>query len=296
MSRKLRVAVVGMGLQGQRLVRALGASKHAVLAGTASERERGSFAALLKDKTIDVVVIATPNGKHAKQAITAARAGKHILCEKPLALTARQGRAVRAAAKKSGVRCFVNYHLRMHPEAQKAKKLIAQGSLGEVVYIEMLWAIGTAGQKKLPPLPLHMRWRESVKAGGGTTSARGVHLFDFLRFITGKEAVRVSGYSDKTRTAADQTAVAVIGLEGGAVAAITTSKVMPGADNRIAIMGTKGKLVLRDIFTSDPQALYTDVFDALAKGLSGAKTPLATAEDGIAADTIAQKALSLKRR
>lgn len=288
MSKKLRVAIVGMGLQGQRLAKAVATSKHTTLVASASERESGSFAAVLKNKDIDAVVIATPNDKHARQAIAAARAGKHVLCEKPLALTVREGRAVQAAAKKSGMRCFVNYHLRMHPEAQKAKRLIAQGKLGDIVYIEMLWAIGTVGQKKLPPLPLHMRWRESVKAGGGTTATRGVHLIDLLRYITGREAKVVGGYHDGSKTRVDRTATTLLLLDKKTPVVITTSKMMPGADNRITILGSKGKLELRDIFLSDPHALYTDVFDALAGALSGKKTPLADVEDGIAADALAE--------
>ncbi len=291
MSKKLRVAIMGMGLQGQRLAKATAASKRATLVATASERQPGSFAAVLKNKDIDAVVIATPNDKHTRQAIAAARAGKHILCEKPLALTAKEGRLIRAATKKNNVRCFVNYHLRMHPQVLSAKKLIKQGRLGDIVYIEMVWAIGSAGQKKLPPLPPHMRWRESVKAGGGTTSTRGVHLIDLLRYITGKEAKVVGGYHDGSRTRVDRTATTLLLLDKKTPVVITTSKMMPGADNRITILGSKDKLELRDIFLSDPHTLYTDVFDALASALSGRKTPLADVEDGIAADAIAHGTL-----
>ena len=84
--KKLRVAIIGMGLQGQRLAKAVTASKHAVLVATASEREKGSLRAVLKNKEVDAVIIASPNDKHAAHAIDAAKSGKHILCEKPLAL------------------------------------------------------------------------------------------------------------------------------------------------------------------------------------------------------------------
>lgn len=285
--KKLRVAIVGMGLQGQRLSRAVAASKHATLVATASERESGSFEAVLKNKDVDIVVIATPNHKHAAQVIAAARAGKHILCEKPLALSVQEGRAIQKAVKKHNVRCFINYHLRAHPSLQEAQKIVAKKKLGDLVYIEMCWAIGTTGQKKLPPLPPHMRWRESVMAGGGTTTTRSVHLFDALRFITGKEATGVSGWSDGTRTRTDQTATTVIAL-GATPAVITTSKMMPDADNRIVIYGSKGKCELRDVFAADPHSMYASVFDYVAQALNKKKTPLAELKDGLAADAITE--------
>lgn len=286
--KKLRVAIVGMGLQGQRLAKAVGMSKKAELVATASERERGSLEAVLKDTTIDAVIIASPNHKHAAQAVAAARAGKHILCEKPLALSVREGRAIAAATKKRGVQCFVNYHLRVHPEVLPAKKLIAQGTLGDITAVEALWAIGNYGEKKLPPLPAHMRWRESVAAGGGTTATRGVHLFDLIRFITDTDLHVAGGYTDGTKTRVDQTSIALLTLKNGAPATLTTSKLMPGADNRVVIYGSKQTLVLRELFSANPNEMYAAVVDHFADAVHGKKTPLATVKDGIATDALTE--------
>ncbi|MFA6519705.1 MAG: Gfo/Idh/MocA family oxidoreductase [Candidatus Paceibacterota bacterium] len=281
--KKLRFAVMGLGLQGNRLIQAIAGSHSAVLSATASEREKESFVQALKDKNIDAVVIATPNNQHAKQVVAAARAGKHVLCEKPLVLSMREARAIKQVVKKNRVHCFVNYHLRMHPEVQKAKGLIAKKKLGDLTYIEMQWSIGGLAQKNLPTLPSHMRWRENpVQAGGGALMARGVHLFDLLRFLTGQEAREVSAWSDATRTTVDRTAIGIFLLTTGIPAVITTSKSIPDADNRIVLCGTKGKLVLCDLFTADPHTMYTSVFDSFAGALRGKKTPLATLEDGIA--------------
>lgn len=282
--KKLRWAVMGLGLQGNRLVNAITSSRSTKLITTTSEREKGSFVRALKDKKIDAVVIATPNDQHTKQVIAAARAGKHILCEKPLALSIREVRAIAQTVKKNRVRCFVNFHLRMHPEVQKAKKLIAQKKFGDIAYIEMQWSIGGLAQKNLPVLPLHMRWRENIaQAGGGTLVGRSVHLFDLLRFLTGQEVREVRAWSNTTRTTVDRTAIGIFTLRSGVPAVITTSKSIPDADNRIVIYGTKDKLVLRDLFTADPHTMYVAVFDAFADALCGKKTPLATLEDGIAA-------------
>ncbi|MDO8514601.1 MAG: Gfo/Idh/MocA family oxidoreductase [bacterium] len=291
--KKVSWAVTGLGLQGNRLMKAIASSHNAKLVATASEREKGSFVEILKDKSIDAVVVATPNDAHAKQVTAAARAGKHILCEKPLALSLRKASAIAHAVKKTRIRCFVNYHLRMHPEVQRAKTLIKQKKLGDLTYIEMQWSIGGLAQKNLPPLPRHMRWRENpAQSGGGALMARGVHLFDLLLFITGQEAREVRAWSDATSTTVDRTAIGIFTLRSGVPAVITTSKSIPHADNRIVIYGTKGKLVLRNIFTADPHTMYAAVFDAFASELKGKKTPLATLEDGIAAVAMAEAFLT----
>lgn len=287
--KKLRVAVLGLGLQGQRLIRAVEASKYAVLAATASEREPGSFEAVLSNKDVDAVIIASPNHKHAAHAIAAAKAGKHILCEKPLALSVREGRAIEAAVKKAGVQCFVNYHLRAHPDVLEAHRLIKAKKLGDIVAAEMMWAIGNYGDKKLPPLPAHMRWRESVQAGGGTTTTRGVHLFDLLRFITGQEIKVVAGWHDGTKMHVEHSATTLLELTNKAPVTLTTSKTLPGADNRAVIYGTKNKLELRNLFLDNPHDMYTHVVDYLAAALHKKKTPLATLKDGLAADTITEE-------
>lgn len=290
--KKLLFGVVGLGLQGRRMIQAMKSAKHAELAGTASRHTGESFSALLK-KDMDAVLISTPNDKHSKQIIAAANAGKHILCEKPLALSLREARAIAQAVKKNRVKCFVNYHLRMHPEAQKAKRLIAQKKPGDITYIEMHWSIGGLAQKTIPTLPLHMRWRESPsQAGGGALMARGVHLFDLLRFITGREISEVRAWSDATSTAVDRTAIGVFLLDSDVPVVITTSKSIVDSDNHIAIHGTRGKLILRDLFTSDPHTMYVATIDAFADALRGKKTSLATLDDGIATIEITEAFIS----
>ena len=289
MQRKVSWVVMGLGLQGNRLIRTLQQSSNAVLVGTASERERRSYARALKNTLVDAVAIATPNDQHAPQVIAAAKAGKDILCEKPLTLSLQEGRRMQHEVKKSGVRCFVNYHLRMHPEVTRARQLIAKKKLGVLTYIEMQWSIGDLAQTKLPPLPSHMRWRENPKkAGGGALMARGTHLFDLLRFITSKEVVAVYGWSDATKYTVDRTMVSICILEGGIPVVITTSKAMPNTDNHITIYGMKKNLALRNVFQSDPNELYRKVFDAVTNARQGKKTALATLEDGIAAVQLAE--------
>lgn len=286
--KKLRWAVMGEGLQGRRLMRAIKNSAHAELAASASERRRGSFAAALASKQVDAVAIATPNNEHASQVIRAARAGKNILCEKPLALTLHDTRRMERAIRTNRVRCLVDYHLRMHREVGRARKILSQKKLGRLTYIEMHWSVGgLAG--KAPKLPLHMRWRENpVRSGGGALMARGVHLFDLLRFLTGEEVVEVRGWSDATARTVDKTAVAICILESGTPAILTTSRGIPNANNRVMVYGTKGRLELHGLFTDDPQKMYERVFAMYAEARRGERTLLATLDDGAAAVAIAE--------
>ncbi|MBI2096700.1 MAG: Gfo/Idh/MocA family oxidoreductase [Candidatus Sungbacteria bacterium] len=171
----------------------------------------------------------------------------------------------------------------MHESVKRARELVAKNKLGKLTYIEMKWSIGTLGQTKLPPLPRHMQWREKVlQAGGGAIMARGVHLFDLLRFITGMEINEVRAYMDNTPSTVDRTTIGIVLTDKKTPVVIVTSKIIPEADNSIALHGTKGRLIIRDLFSSDSGTLYTKVFDEFARAQNGKKTVLATLEDGLA--------------
>jgi 1,5-anhydro-D-fructose reductase (1,5-anhydro-D-mannitol-forming) len=284
--KKIGWAVVGMGQQGERLARAISACGQELVA-TASERQPGSFAMALRDPKVEAIVVATPNDAHMAAVIAAAKAGKHVLCEKPLALTSKEGRAMAAAVRKANVRCFMNYHLRMHEEAQRTREVLANGSLGDITHIEIHWSVGGLADKA-PPLPSHMAWRDDPKrAGGGALAARGTHLFDLLRYLTGAEPRVAAAFSDATTRLVDRTAVGVL-LVNKTAAVITTSKAIREADNRIAFYGTNSKLVMRDILAADPQQLYEAIFEGFADELRGKKTELATIDDGLAAIALSE--------
>ena len=238
--------------QGQRLVAIVGDSKTRT-AGFAkrykvSHRFSSLKVLLTSDKKkhlIDAVYIASPNNMHARESLQAIRAGKDVLCEKPLALSIREGENIVREAKKGRVHFLVDFQLRQNPAIQEARKMIAQEKLGVLVYMDMHWSIGTLGQSALPKLPTHMQWREDLKrSGGGAVMARRVHLFDLVRFLIGQEITAVRSFTDASAHSVDRTAVGILELEKGTPALITTSKQIPSADNRIVIYGSKGKLTL----------------------------------------------------
>lgn len=137
---------------------------------------------------IDLVDICTPNNSHAEIAIAAARAGKHILCEKPLALDVPQARAMLAAVREAGVVHMVCHNYRFAPAVQLAKQLIAEGRLGRIYHFR-----GTFLQDWLmdPDFPLIWRLQKDI-SGSGTHGDLASHVIDLARFLVG-EIVEVVG-------------------------------------------------------------------------------------------------------
>ena len=139
---------------------------------------------LLARKDVDAVYIATPAHLHARQATAAARAGKHVLCEKPLGLTVAEAEAVVAACRKAGVTLAVDFMMRFHAYHRAAKRMIDEGTLGRMVL----------GRAQLscwyPPIP--GAWRQDpATGGGGSLIDMGGHCIDLLETFLGR-ARRVS--------------------------------------------------------------------------------------------------------
>jgi predicted dehydrogenase len=148
-----------------------------------------SYEELLQHPGLQAVIIASPNAAHAGQAIAAAQAGKHVYLEKPMAITLEDCRRVAEAVQRAGVKLAMGYHRRLNPLAQYARRLIAEGKLGELVLAESdyfhhvpgdwdIWA--WAGKKDVAGTPIH----------GGTG-----HNIDLLRSFCG-EVAEVSCYRD----------------------------------------------------------------------------------------------------
>lgn len=137
--------------------------------------------ALLGDKTVDAVYIATPNHLHAEQTVAAAAAGKHILVEKPMALDAAQGQQMVDAADRAGVKLMVAYMTLFNPAFQAAQRLAASGALGEIVSVR--------GRHSYPMAPESLSaantWRLDPRYGGGPLMDVGVYSIFTLRELTG---------------------------------------------------------------------------------------------------------------
>lgn len=198
MGKPLRVGVVGLGYAGTTHMRAF--SKHAdtVLASIAGKeleklpilasefgasKTAGDWEDLVADPDLDIISIATPNALHHPIAIAALNAGKHVFCEKPLAVTAEQARQMVAAAKANNRILEVAFNYRRREDIRLAKKLVASGDLGRVYHSRVSW-------KRRSGIPGLTSWFTSEKmAGGGAAIDLGPHLVDSLLYMLGEPKV-----------------------------------------------------------------------------------------------------------
>jgi len=146
------------------------------------ERSTGDWRRVVEDPDVDLVDIAVPNDAHPEIAIAAVEAGKHVICEKPLARTGAEARRMRDAAVAAGVVHMVAFNYRRTPAVALAKKLIEDGTIGTVrnfrgTYLQD-WSLD-------PDLPLSWRFSRDV-AGSGALGDIATHVLDFARYLVGE--------------------------------------------------------------------------------------------------------------
>jgi predicted dehydrogenase len=137
---------------------------------------------VVESPLIDIIDISTPNDSHAEIAIAAARAGKHLLCEKPLALNLKQAEAMLVAAQKAKVVHMVCHNYRRIPAIALAKKMIAEGTLGQLYHYRARYAQDWLVDPETP-----MRWKlDKSISGSGTHGDINVHIIDLARYLVGE--------------------------------------------------------------------------------------------------------------
>ena len=132
---------------------------------------------VVNNPEIDVVDICTPNNVHAEIAIAAAKAGKHIICEKPLALTVDQAREMYLTAKENNIKTLVAFNYRKTPAVQLAKKYIEEGAIGEILDFRGTYLQDWSAD---PESPLSWRFQKNI-CGSGALGDIGTHVVDMLR-------------------------------------------------------------------------------------------------------------------
>ena len=195
---------------------------------------------LLKDPEIQVVYIASPVFCHKEQAIKAAGAKKHILLEKPLALTSRDSEEILEACEKEGVKIASGFMMRFHPYHQKMREIVQSGKLGQIV--------SCRGQLTcwFPEMPGNWRQRKAT-SGGGAIMDMGVHCVDLIQYITGSKAKKVASFLG-TKTFSyevDDSSSTLLELENGAYAYVDANFNIPDAAARcrLEVYGTRGSLL-----------------------------------------------------
>ena len=198
------------------------------------------FEDLLALEEIDAVYIATPVFCHKEQAIAAAKAGKHILLEKPMGLTIEESKEIAEFCKENGVKLGVGLMMRFSAYHQKMKEIISQGALGNIVSMR---AQLTCWYPEIPG-----NWRQNkALSGGGALMDMGIHCIDLLQYISGTKAEKVSCFAGNQtfNYSADDSAALLMKMDNGATAYVDANFNIPdnAARCRIEFYGTKGSIL-----------------------------------------------------
>jgi predicted dehydrogenase len=196
-----------------------------------------NFDEILDNKDIDAVYIALPNSMHSGYTIRAANAGKHVLCEKPMATNVRDSQAMIAACQAANVKLFIAYRCQYEPTNLKAIELIRSGRIGPIQSIE------SANGFNIKP----GEWRLNKKlSGGGPMPDMGVYSINACRYLTGEEPAHLEGYastvdSDGRFDTVEENVAWTMKFPSGAVATCSTTygADMPGF---YRVHGSKGML------------------------------------------------------
>ena len=208
---------------------------------------------LIEDPEIHLVDIGTPNDVHAEQSIAALEKKKHVACEKPLAGTLADAKAMRDAAKKSKSKTFVWFNYRRCPAVALAERMLREGRLGRIYHVRASYLQSWGG----PETPLLWRFQKKV-AGSGAHGDLNAHIVDMARFLTGDEIVEVNGAIAKTfvkervipgttksgKSDVDDVVVFLATFKGGATASFEATRLAHGHQNAcsIEINGEGGSL------------------------------------------------------
>ncbi len=199
---------------------------------------------MLASPEIDAVCICTPSGFHTEQVIRAAEAGKHIICEKPLAIKTSDVDIIINACKKNSVKLTVISQFRFSPDIAKAKSIVESGVLGKLVMCDLYMKYW-----RDPEYYKSSNWRGTKSVDGGAALInQGFHGVDLFLYIAGNANVRASFAKASFHSIeAEDTAIAMLEFDNGAVGVIEASTcAYPGFGRRMEIIGSNGHLILTE--------------------------------------------------
>jgi predicted dehydrogenase len=275
----MRAAVIGLGFVGRahlEALRRLGIAVPGVLDDPPARTKEvakslgipkaySSLDELLADKDVDAVHVCTPNYVHCEQVTKAIKAGKHVVCEKPLAMNTKETAAIVESAKNAKVCGAVNYNLRYYPLCHEARVLVQKGTIGEPRLIH-----GSYLQDWLT-FPSDWNWRLEPQFGGTSRAIAdiGTHWMDMVTWITGRRITelcadlatlvptrqkprgvvesfqaRKGNDFDEIKIATEDCASVLLHFEGNVRGVMTVSQISPGRKNRLwyEIDGSEGSL------------------------------------------------------
>jgi 1,5-anhydro-D-fructose reductase (1,5-anhydro-D-mannitol-forming) len=265
-------------------------------AATAIPKAHTSLEELLGDPAIDAVYISTTNELHYSQTLAGARAGKHVLCEKPLALSLADAGEMVRACRDAGVVMGTNHHLRNAGSHRAMRDAITSGRIGTPLSARVFHAVF---------LPPHLQgWRIArPDAGGGVVLDITVHDADTLRFVLGDdpvEAVAMTQQGAMSQAGLEDAVMGVMRFKSGVLAQFHDAFTTKFAGTGFEVHGTEGSLIGRDVMTQkpigsvtlrtaagdedipfDPTNLYERSLGNFQAAIEGTGCPSASGEDGI---------------
>jgi len=251
----LRVAIMGLGGYGTRVAKAMVDCKRAklvgVISGTPSKIAKwqseynipekncynyDNFDDIKDNPDIDAVYIITPNGLHCKQAIRVAKAGKHVICEKPMGVNAKEGQEMVDACKASDVKLLIGYRMHFEPKTVEVIRMRKAGEFGQPKFFQGQsgFVIGNPNQWRL----------NKVLSGGGAMMDIGIYSINGARYMLGEEPIWVTAQETKTdpvkfKEGIDETIQFQMGFSSGAVASCLSTYAMRHLD-RFFMTGDDG--------------------------------------------------------
>lgn len=207
-----------------------------------------SFEELLKNEEVDAVSVCTPNSLHAPISIAALNAGKHVLCEKPMATSAEEADAMIAAAEKNGKKLMIAHNQRFVASHAKARSIIESGALGKIYSFRT--AFGHGGPENWSADGSNSWFFKKELAFIGAMGDLGVHKTDLLRYLIGEEFTEVAAFvegSAKENSTVDDNAVCILKSESGMIGTLAASWAYNGGeDNSTVFYAENGILRLED--------------------------------------------------
>jgi 1,5-anhydro-D-fructose reductase (1,5-anhydro-D-mannitol-forming) len=320
------------GVRAQRASRVVAVHSRSPQRGAAYAARHGiarshpTLEALLADPGVEAVYVSTTNDRHAEEVVAAARAGRHVLCEKPLALTLADAERMVAACRSAGVVLATNHGRRSDPALLAARELVRSGAVGLPLSARTSTAVLLAG---------HLRgWRlTSAARGGGAALDLLVHDADALRFVLADEPVAVQAAASARGLASgssgggagggagggggggvDDTVAGVLETAGGLLASFLCTFTTPGGRSGLEVHGAEASLVARRGQPGEPPTLVrcsaagdevvllqeatppgVATVAAFEAAVRGEGAPLATGEDGTRSLAVALGALESAR-
>ena len=213
-----------------------------------------TYEELLADPAIEAVSVCAANHVHAEITIAALKAGKHVLCEKPMAVTLEECEAMVAAAKESGKYLMIGQNQRLAKAHAKAKELIEQGAIGKVLTFRTIFGHGGPETWSIDP-GSNVWFFDKTKAAMGAMADLGIHKTDMIQYVLGSKIVKTQAVlttlDKKDATGGligvDDNAICIYQMENGVIGTMTASWTYYAAeDNTTVIYGTKGELRLYD--------------------------------------------------